>query len=53
MQSKIDVPLEGSVSVDATIKLFKLPPPGGSLARRSFYFTMPVVYRPASAWSSA
>ena len=23
----------------------KLPPPGGSLARRSFYFTMPVVYR--------
>lgn len=28
MQSKIDVPLEGNVSVDATIKLFKLPPPG-------------------------
>ncbi len=28
MQSKIGVPLEGNVSVDATIKLFKLPPPG-------------------------
>ena len=29
----------------AAARKLKLPPPGGSLARRSFYFTMPVVYR--------
>lgn len=28
MQSRIDVPLKGNVIVNATIKLYKLPPPG-------------------------